>query len=277
MPGRLVLCATPIGNLGDAPPRLADELAAAEVAFAEDTRRAAKLLAHLGLEVAVRSFFVGNEVMRADELAERLARGERVALVTDAGTPAVADPGVAAVRAAVDAGAEVSVVPGPSAVTAAIAVAGLGGDRFSFEGFLPRRGRERTERLAAIASADAPVVLFTTGPRVVDDLGELAAVAADREVVVCRELTKLHEEVWRGSLASAASHWSGATRKGEFTVVVAAAPPEPAGSMDDAEESARAAVAAGERRSVAARDAAHRFGVDRGELYDRLVSSDEQA
>ena len=120
MPGRLVLCATPIGNLGDAPPRLADELAAADVVFAEDTRRAAKLLAHLGLEVAVRSFFVGNEVMRADELAERLARGERVALVTDAGTPAVADPGVAAVRAAVDAGAEVSVVPGPSAVTAAI-------------------------------------------------------------------------------------------------------------------------------------------------------------
>lgn len=177
MPGTLILCATPIGNLGDAPPRLGEALTSASVVYAEDTRRSRVLLRHLGVDRPLRSFFVGNEATRSEELAGRLQRGETVALVTDAGTPAVADPGFTAVRAAIEVGAEVTVVPGPSAVTAALAVSGLPTDRFVFEGFLPRSGKERRSRLESLAVESRTTILFAAAGRLVDDHAILAVTA----------------------------------------------------------------------------------------------------
>lgn len=221
MTGRLTLCATPIGNLGDASPRLAEVLASADLIFAEDTRRTSILLRHLGVSRPLRSYFVGNEARRSDELVELMREGKHVALVSDAGMPGISDPGGRAVRSVIDAGFPVGVVAGPSAVTAAVAVAGFDSDRFCFEGFLPRRGGEREARLERIAADDRPVVFFAAPSRLVADLRDLAAVVdSDRAVVVTRELTKLHEEVWRGSVPEAVAEFEGREVRGEITVVV---------------------------------------------------------
>jgi len=187
MTGRLVICATPIGNLEDASPRLRETLAGADVVFAEDTRRTGKLLERLGVDAKLRSFFLGNEQKRSIEIRSRLEQGETIALVSDAGMPAISDPGVAAVRAARSVDAVVSVVPGPSAVTAAIAVAGLGGDRFVFEGFLPRSGEERQRRVAVASTDDRPVVLFSAPSRV----GRISPIS-------CRPRVRNGSWLWHG-------------------------------------------------------------------------------
>ncbi|MFP5332953.1 MAG: 16S rRNA (cytidine(1402)-2'-O)-methyltransferase [Acidimicrobiia bacterium] len=270
MSGRLVVCATPIGNLGDISARLAATLAEADVVFAEDTRRTGILLNHIGASPPIRSFFVGNEGVRATEIAERVAAGEVVALVTDAGTPALADPGVLAVRAARHAGGTVTVVPGPSAVTAGLAVSGFGGDRFVFEGFLPRKGGDRAERLAAMAADDRPVVWFSSPRRVLDDLKDLAEVTGgEREVCVARELTKQFEEVWWGTVAAAIGKWNETEPRGEFTLVLA--PGEPQTVTDEqAVAEARRLVTGGMSRSEAARTVAHRTGIRRRTIYDGI-------
>lgn len=267
MPGTLILCATPIGNLGDAPPRLKEALDSADVVYAEDTRRAQTLLAHLGVHATLRSYFVGNEQERSAELAGHLDAGETVALITDAGTPVVADPGVTAVRAAREVGATVTAVPGPSAVTMALAVSGFGGDRFVFEGFLPRKGGERSARIESIGSEERTVVCFTTGSRVAKDLGDLAAASpADRHVVVCRELTKAFEEIWHGRLADAPAHWEESITKGEFTLVLEPVEPAPV-SMEDGIALVRRRIEAGERPSDAAKTVAKATGLPRSDLY----------
>lgn len=270
MPGRLLLCSTPIGNLDDISPRLRSALAGADIVYAEDTRRTAVLLARLGVGTRARSFFVGNEAERAAELGGRLAAGETVALVTDAGTPGVADPGLSAVRAAREVGAEVSVIPGPSAVTAAVAVSGMPADRFVFEGFLPRKPSSRREVLASLAGERRTAVLFSSPHRVLADLADLAeALGEDRELCVCRELTKRHEEVWWGTLGEACVEWSAREPRGEFTLVLAGAP-VPVADVDAAVEVAREALAAGASRSEAARRAAEETGASRREVYERL-------
>jgi 16S rRNA (cytidine1402-2'-O)-methyltransferase len=209
--GRLILCAGPIGNLGDAAPRLGEALREATLIYAEDTRRARILLDHLGVTTPVRSYFVGNEAERAVELQDRLAGGEVIALLTDAGTPGIADPGLTAVRA-VAAGAEVTAVPGPSAVTMALAVSGESADRFVFEGFLPRKGEERASRVAAIAAETRTVVFFASPERLVADLADLAGQhPGSRSCVVARELTKLHEECGGGPWWRRRSTGPGAT------------------------------------------------------------------
>lgn len=267
--GRLVVCATPIGNLGDISDRLRRTLAGADVIYAEDTRRTAKLLAHIGVSVPLRSLFVGNETERTAELLADLASGRIVALVTDAGTPLVSDPGVEAVRGARLAGHEVTVVPGPSAVTAALALAGFGGDRFVFEGFLPRRGQERRRRLESIAIEDRPVVLFVSPHRVGSDLTDLAeAIGEEREICLLREMTKIHEEVWAGSLGEARHRWTEA--RGELTVVIGpAAATKP--DLGEAVEEARVMVAGGVPPSEAARRVASSRGVSRRALYQALL------
>jgi len=272
--GTLVLCATPIGNLDDVSPRLRATLEVADAVFAEDTRRTGKLLERFGIRAELRSFFVGNEQQRLGELRERLRRGETIALVSDAGMPAVSDPGVAAVRLAADIGARVSVVPGPSAVTSALAVAGLGGDRFAFEGFLPRSPGERERRMLAIGADDRPTVLFSPPTRVAQDLAELAdRIGDDRSVVVARELTKVHEEVWRGSLRDAANHWSSAVQpRGEFTLVIAPAAhlvPDMAAALASVDE----LVTDGESLSSAVRAAAEQHGVSRRVLYEAALEA----
>jgi 16S rRNA (cytidine1402-2'-O)-methyltransferase len=271
MPGTLILCAGPIGNLADAPPRLAQALASADIVYAEDTRRARTLLDHLGVKAPTRSYFVGNETERAAEIALRLTNGETVALLTDAGTPGIADPGLSAVRAAVEVGALVTGIPGPSAVTLALALSGLPAERFVFEGFLPRRGKERSERIADVAREERTVVLFASPGRLVDDLRDLAAAhGSARECAVCREMTKMYEEVWRGSLAESARYWGEREVKGEVTVVLgpsAPPPPDIAGAVSAAE----ALVAGGLSPSRAVRRVAEEHGVSRRELYERII------
>ncbi len=270
-PGRLILCGTPIGNLADAPPRLAEVLAAADVVFAEDTRRARVLLDRLGVSADLESFFAGNEARQSERLESLLGDGATVALVTDAGMPSVSDPGTRAVAAAREVGAEVSVVPGPSAALAALAVSGLPGDRVAFEGFLPRKGAEREERLAALALEERTMVVFVATSRVAADLGALAgALGDDRAAVVARELTKLHEEVWHGTLGDAVQEWTERAPRGEFTVVIAGRPAAEL-PVGDAVTEVLALLESGEPMSEVVREVAERAGVRRRALYEAVL------
>jgi 16S rRNA (cytidine1402-2'-O)-methyltransferase len=254
--------------------RLRNVLAGADVVFAEDTRRTAKLLSHLVIRVGVVSLFAGNEQSRTQQLVDEVASGKVVALVSDAGMPTVSDPGAAAVRAVREAGYPVTVIPGPSAATAALALSGFGGDRFAFEGFLPRRGVERTRRLEEIAGEPRAVVLFASPNRLLKDLQDLEGVCGGtREVAVMRELTKLHEESWVGSLQSAVERWSEPV-KGEVTLVLG--PTSPAQrSPETAIASARRLVARGSTVSDAAKRTSDETGVSRRTIYEALL--DDQA
>jgi 16S rRNA (cytidine1402-2'-O)-methyltransferase len=269
--GVLVVCATPIGNLGDVSDRLREALNTADVVFAEDTRRTATLLQHVGATPTVRSLFVGNEAVRTEELLALLVGGKTVALVTDAGMPGVSDPGAEAVRRAREGGHGVTVIPGPSAVTTAVAAAGFGADRFVFEGFLPRKGKERSRRLATIGTEDRPVVVFISRHRLLVDLEAIsAATGLDRAIAVTRELTKLHEEVWVGEIGAAIEEWSGRDPRGEFTVVVGPGGIERV-SVDDAISEARALVAGGSSPSEASKRMAEATGVSRRAVYEALI------
>jgi 16S rRNA (cytidine1402-2'-O)-methyltransferase len=271
MPGKLILCGTPIGNLSDASARLQTALAGADLIYAEDTRRAATLLRALDVRTPVRSYFVGNEDRRSEELVTRLVAGETVALITDAGMPSVADPGLSAVQSAMAAAAEVTVVPGPSAVTAALAVSGLSAERFVFEGFLPRKGKDRAQRIRDIATEQRTVVLFSAKSRVVSDIDDLVeAMGSGRQIVVTRELTKVFEEVWRGTLGEASAHWSAENVRGEFTLVIDGATEEHA-DFDHVVAMARSAIESGESMADAVRRTASEFGISRRELYEAVL------
>lgn len=272
--GRLVVCATPIGNLGDVSDRLRNALASADVVFAEDTRRTAKLLSHLVVNTTVMSLFVGNEQNRIARVVDEIKSGNTVALVSDAGMPTVSDPGAAVVRAVRRAGLPVTVVPGPSAVTTAVALSGFGGDRFVFEGFLPRKGQERLQRLKKIATEESPVVLFASPNRLADDLAALAdECGEERLVTVARELTKLHEESWVGTLGEAKTRWAEPV-KGELTLVLGPTEPDPP-SADDAIDVARRMVAEGTSVREAARAVAGETGVSRRVIYEALLADQE--
>jgi len=274
--GRLTICATPIGNLGDISERLRNVLAGADVVFAEDTRRTAKLLSHLVIAVNVISHFAGNEQSRTAEIVAAVESGQSVVVVSDAGMPTISDPGAAAVRAVRKAGYQVTVVPGPSAVTTAVALSGFAGDRFVFEGFLPRKGKVRSQRLAAIGTESRAVVLFNSPNRLAEDLADLADVCgAGREVAVMRELTKLHEECWVGPLVAAVERWKDPV-KGEVTVVLAPVEEEPP-SIDDAIDQARGLVAEGATLSDAARGTSAATGVSRRAIYEALLDDHESS
>lgn len=222
----LVLAATPIGRASDASPRLMELLASADVVAAEDTRRLRRLTSHLGVQVGGRvlSYFEGNERERTPELVEAVAAGGTVLLVTDAGTPSVSDPGYRLVAACVEAGLTVTAVPGPSAVLTALAVSGLPVDRFSFEGFVPRKAGERRRVLGALRREPRTMVFFESPHRTGTTLAAMAETfGADRPAAVCRELTKTHEEVVRGGLGELID-WAGSQEhgvRGEVTLVVA--------------------------------------------------------
>ncbi len=273
MAGTLTLCGTPIGNLHDLSERAADTLGSADLVFAEDTRRTAKLLLHLGISVPMKSFFAGNEQARLGLLRRELENGASVVLVSDAGMPVVSDPGASAVAVALEVGAAVGVVPGPSAVVTALAVSGFDGDRFVFDGFLPRKGGARTEAIERIAEEQRTTVLFAAPSRVASDLADLAAALdEDRRVVVTRELTKVFEEIWRGTIAQAAEHWmSSGTARGEFTLVIEGATVRLV-PVDDAVDAARALIEQGSSTSEAVRTIAEAYGVRRRELYERVLT-----
>ena len=265
----IILAATPIGNLGDASPRLVAALEAAGTVAAEDTRVAAQLMRALGVVNRPRlvPLHEHNEVERSARLVEE-AREADLLVLTDAGMPTVSDPGFVLVRAAVATGVEVTVIPGPSAVLAALAVSGLPTDRFAFEGFVPRKGRRAA--LAAVAADPRTLVFFESPHRLADSLADAAAAfGADRPAAVCRELTKLHEEVARGPLGELAERFAEGAR-GEIVLVVAGAPATPP-SLDDALAEVLALTAEG----VGLRDAASRVaaetGASRRALYEAAL------
>ncbi|MFF9559404.1 16S rRNA (cytidine(1402)-2'-O)-methyltransferase [Streptomyces albus] len=276
MTGTLVLAGTPIGDPSDAPPRLAAELAAADLVAAEDTRRLRRLAQALGVTPAGRvvSYFEGNEAARTPELTDALAGGARVVLVTDAGMPSVSDPGYRLVAAAVERGVRVTAVPGPSAVLTALAVSGLPVDRFCFEGFLPRKQGERLARLREAADERRTLVYFESPHRLAAALGAMAEVfGPGRPAAVCRELTKTYEEVKRGPLGELAQ-WAAEGVRGEITVVVRGAEAAGADEPDAAELARRVAVReeAGERRKEAIAEVAREAGVPKRDVFDAVVA-----
>ena len=251
----LLLVGTPIGNLGDLSPRAATALADADAICCEDSRRTGKLLLLAGIQRKGPLLQVNDhtELARIGEVLQRLARGEKVVVVSDAGMPGIADPGERLVRAAAEAGHTVEVVPGPSAAVAALVASGLPSGRFVFEGFLPRRGHERTERLQVLASEPRTIVVYEAPHRLARTLADLRdALGATRAAAVGRELTKVHEEVRRGTLASLADWAAEVEPPGELVLVIDGAPP-PAPATDD---DVRAAVAQALADGLSARDAA---------------------
>jgi 16S rRNA (cytidine1402-2'-O)-methyltransferase len=271
--GTLVLVGTPIGNLGDLSARAVEALASADAICCEDTRRTGKLLAHAGVER--RRLVVVNdhtEQRETPRLLARLARGERVALVSDAGMPGISDPGERLVGAVLAAGHGVEVVPGPSASLAALVVSGLPAGRFVFEGFLPRKGPGRAERLSALAAERRTAVLYEAPHRLARTLADLAqACGGERRVAIARELTKLHEEVWRGTLAEAGAWAAERAPAGEIVIVLdgapAAAPPDDGAVL----AAVQAELAAGATARDAARSVAARLDVPRRRAYDLAV------
>ena len=272
--GVLVLAATPIGDVRDAAPRLAAELAGADIVAAEDTRRLQRLTHELGITITGRvlSFHEHNEHERPPHLVARLAAGDPVVVVTDAGMPSVSDPGYRLVNAAVAGGIRVTCVPGPSAVLMALAVSGLPVDRFCFEGFLPRKPGERSRALAALAQEPRTMVFFEAPHRLDKTLMAMAeAFGTDRSAAVCRELTKTYEEVRRGPLSELAA-WAAEGVRGEITVVVGGASPVVA-DLDTAVQQVLEKIASGQRLKEASADVATAFGLSRKDLYNAAIAA----
>ena len=273
--GVLTVAAVPIGQPADASPRLASALATAQIIAAEDTRRVRRLADALGVALAGRivSYYEAVEQARVAELMAALEEGHDVLLVTDAGTPAVSDPGYRLVEAAAEAGITVTVLPGPSAVIAALAVSGLPRDRFCFEGFPPRGPGPRARRFAELRAEPRTMVFFESRRRVGKTLAELAgALGPDRKAVACRELTKTHEEVRRGTLGELAT-WAEGGPLGEITLVVAGAPRQQAPSLDEAVAAVSAKEAAGMPRKLAIAEVATESGLRKGDVYNAVVAA----
>ncbi|HEY3483623.1 MAG TPA: 16S rRNA (cytidine(1402)-2'-O)-methyltransferase [Streptomyces sp.] len=273
-PGRLVLAATPLGDVRDASPRLAEALAEADVIAAEDTRRFRSLAAALAVTPRGRvvSFYEDVETARLPKLLESLRAGETVVLVTDAGMPSVSDPGFRLVSACVAASLPVTCLPGPSAVTTALALSGLPCDRFCFEGFAPRKPGERSRWLTSLRDEPRTVVFFESPHRLASLLADAVSVlGGSREAAVCRELTKTYEEVKRGSLSFLAS-WAEEGVRGEITVVLAGAAPREV-SVADLVDEVQSRVDAGERLKAVAAEVAEAAGVSKKELYDAVLVS----
>jgi 16S rRNA (cytidine1402-2'-O)-methyltransferase len=263
----LAVCATPIGNLDDVTLRVLDELGAADTVLCEDTRRTRGLLARHGIEARLLSYHEHNEAKRTAELLPRLASGERVALVSDAGMPGVSDPGARLISAALEAGIPVSVLPGPSAVESAVAASGFEVDRYQFVGFLPRAAGELTALWRELARWRHTLVAFESPNRLSRSLASLAEELPDRPVAVCRELTKRFEEVTRGPASDVARRFADGA-KGEVTLVVGPADVEPAADEHEAHQAVADLLRAGTSRKAAADVVSRLTGVPKKRLYD---------
>lgn len=271
----LFVVATPLGNLGDLTHRAADVLRTVPVVAAEDTRRTRGLLDHIGAAPQLLSFHAHSPDRRLDALVEILEQGRDVALVSDAGTPVISDPGADLVSAVRARGIPIVPIPGPSAVATALSVAGLGGDRYLFLGFVPRRGSDRRRLLERAAAEEWPVVFFEAPPRVQALLRDLAALAGpDRTAAVARELTKLHEEIRVGTLGQLAEAYAGTAPRGEVTVVMAGAgkPAEPPDRSEEAAELARSLLAGGMTRREVVREVTDRLALPRNDVYRMVMA-----
>jgi 16S rRNA (cytidine1402-2'-O)-methyltransferase len=269
MPGRLTVCPTPIGNMDDVTKRVREALVEADYIACEDTRRTGRLLERMEISPRPRlvSNHEGNEASRATELVKRIERGDRIALVSDAGMPAISDPGYRLIRACIDRGLEIVVLPGPSVVPVALVASGLPSDRWRFEGFLPKRAGE----MERVLNSAETVVAFESPRRISKTLAALAAIAPEREAALCREMTKLHEEVSRGTLSDLALRFKGEV-KGEIVLVIG--PAEVAGHGQDmafAVEALKRLVQSGARPRAAATVVATLTGTRANDLYKALT------
>jgi 16S rRNA (cytidine1402-2'-O)-methyltransferase len=269
MPGRLTVCPTPIGNMDDVTRRVREALVEADYIACEDTRRTGRLLEKMEISPRPRlvSNHEGNEVSRATELVKRIERGDRIALVSDAGMPAISDPGYRLIRACIDRGLEIVVLPGPSVVPVALVASGLPSDRWRFEGFLPKRAGE----MERVLNSTETVVAFESPRRISKTLAALAAIAPEREAALCREMTKLHEEVSRGTLSDLALRFKGEV-KGEIVLVIG--PADSAGHGQDmafAVEALKRLVQSGARPRAAATVVATLTGTRANDLYKALT------
>ncbi len=274
--GTLFLVATPIGNLEDLSPRALRILREARLIAAEDTRVTRKLLTHFDLHTSLTSYYEHNKLSKLEAILAALALGD-VALVSDAGTPAINDPGYELVRAALAAGHNVSPIPGPSAPLAALAASGLPTDSFLYLGYLPRKASERKALAKQVADLSHTLIFLEAPHRLLDSLADLHAVLGDRPIAIARELTKLHEEIWRGSLAEAQQYFAANPPRGEFTLVVHGhtAVEKPAWSEADLLHAIAKGLGAGESPSALAARLASESGWPRRDIY-RLTTSSPQ-
>ena len=274
MSGQLFLAATPIGNIGDASMRLREVLSGAQIIAAEDSRRAHRLISDLGITTSAQiwSFYDAVEEAKSPELISRVQQGETVVMISDAGMPSVSDPGYRLMQEAIAQGVKVSVIPGPSAVLAALAISGLPVDRFSFEGFLPRKSGERKTLCETLLHETRTMVFFEAPHRLVESLLDLQTVfGADRSAAVCRELTKTYEEVVRGTLAELVA-WSDKEILGEITLVVAGADPLPETSPGEWVALVATRVEIGESQRDAIAAVARELGVPKRDVYDAVLA-----
>lgn len=268
--GSLTLVATPIGNLGDITQRAIDALTAADIVCCEDTRRTGMLLSHLG--ISGKKYVVVNEHTEhdaCDEIVAAIVAGRNVALVSDAGTPGISDPGERVVRAALAANIPVTSAPGVAALTMALVLSGMPTARFVFEGFLPRSGGERAARLAAIADEPRTIVLYEAPHRIERTLADLeVACSAMRNVALARELTKMHEDVWRGTLHDAVRHANDVAPRGEYVIVIEGARPPAPATDDEIIQALRHEMAAGASKRDAAARVAAKLGAAKRRVYE---------
>ncbi len=267
--GVLLVCATPIGNLGDVTLRVLDALKSADVIEAEDTRVTRKLLSRFEIHTPLEAYHEHNRAVRTPELVERIQRGERIALVSDAGTPGVSDPGEHLVDACLDAGVRVEVLPGASAILTALVASGLPTDAFYFGGFLPRKAGERARALETLAALEATLIFYESPGRTAATLASLADAFPGRRAALARELTKLHEEVARAEVAELATAFAARELKGEVVLLVGPPIEQQQLSLDEGavRERLRALEAEGRTRRDAVREVAAELGLPRNEVY----------
>lgn len=269
---RLVLVATPIGNMSDVSPRAIAELTAAGLVCCEDTRRTGMMLKNLGIEATLMRVDEHTEHASIPRVLDALDEGRDVCLVTDAGTPGISDPGERIVRAVSQTAHVVTAVPGPAAFVMALVVSGLPTERFAFDGFLPRGGKERARSIADLVRERRTTVLYEAPHRLQRTLEDLyVALGGDRRIVVARELTKIHEEVWRGTTADAVTYFAGTEPKGEYVLVVEGAADEPAATADDIDRLLLAELAAGVSVRDAAAVVADLTGATKKTVYNRAL------
>lgn len=271
MSGRLFVCATPIGNLEDASHRLTRVLSEVDAIAAEDTRRTRKLLSHYGIHNSVVSHHEGNERRQVPLLMSKLRAGQRIALVTDSGMPAISDPGYLLISACIRDQIPVEVVPGPSAPITALVASGLPTARFAFEGFLSRKVGDRRRRLEQLADDDRTLIFFEAPGRLEATLRDIEAILGNRKMAMARELTKIHEDVVRANVSDVLAQVFGEEIKGEVVLVVSGAE-EKSANLQEAVERARELTSQGMTKSKAASEAASRSSVTKREIYERLLS-----
>lgn len=268
----LILVATPIGNMGDLSDRARDTLTRADLVCCEDTRRTGLMLHNLGIDATLMRVDEHAEFDAVPRVLDALRDGRTVCLVSDAGTPGISDPGLRLVNAAIDNGFIVSAVPGPAALIMALIISGLPADKFVYEGFLERRGQHRTAQLEVVARHPYTVVLYEAPHRLTRTIEDLCEVCGpERRVALCRELTKMHEEVWRGTLGAARDHLTGHEPKGEFVIVLSGAPAAEPATSDEIDARLRQLIATGMHTKEIAKLAADEFGLVTKDMYTRVL------